>query len=207
MNNENGFVLVGALLIMTLLVLIGISATTSSVLELQISGADRIHAETFYQADSGTQIAVRLIEESLGATEGFTNLTSDGGFDVLKDPDPDIANSTIVIGTKDLWRNEGVPDEPTDADRDIAYFPEGFNPAAADASLRTNVTLAGLTTTVEGEGLQMVAGYEGKGKGTAGGGGKITYTIHSRHFGRSNSETNIQVAWLHVIGLELEGRY
>lgn len=204
MNNENGFVLVGALLIMTLLVLVGISATTSSVLELFISGSDRTHKETFFQADAGTQVAVRLIEESLGATDGFTSLTQVGSEDVLDDPDT--PNTTLVIKTKKLWKNE-TEQTPSDSVRDVAYFPSGFNPLTATTTLRTNITAWGVTTTSEGEGLQMVAGYEGKGKGTAGGGGKIVYTIRSQHIGKSQSETIVQVDWRHVIGLELEGRY
>ena len=71
-DNEEGFVLVGALLILMLLMIIGISATTNTSLELQIAGNDRTHKETFYQADGGSQLAVRLVEESLGTPGGFT---------------------------------------------------------------------------------------------------------------------------------------
>lgn len=205
MANENGFVLVTALLIMLLLLLIGISATTSSVLELQISGADRVHAETFYQADGGTQLTVRLVEENLGATNGFTKLNTVGGEDVLIDPEHS-NNDTVVIEEKKIWKNETNRD-PSDTQRDIAYFPDGFSAATALSAQRTNITVAGVTTTSEGEGLQMVAGYEGKGKGTAGGGGKIVYTIQAQHIGEANSESVIQVKWRHMIGLELEGRY
>ncbi len=60
---------------------------------------------------------------------------------------------------------------------------------------------------VAGAGLQMLAGYEGKGKGIASGGGQIVYTIFSQHMGRSNSESVVAIQWRHFIGLELEGRY
>lgn len=203
MNNENGFVLIGALLIMTVLVLIGISATTSSILDLQISGSDRIHKETFYQADGGTQVSVRLIEESLGATSGFTRLDANN---VLQDPLPAKRNNTIAVFNNSIWKNDAALVSPSDTSRDIAFYPGGFPPASPD-SPRTNITLTGVTRAAEGEGLQMVAGYEGKGKGTAGGGGEIVYTVNSQHIGRSSSESLVQIRWRHVIGLELEGRY
>jgi len=203
-SDQEGFVLVLALMIMTLLALIGISATSSSILELQISGADRTHAETFYQADGGTQLAVRLIEESLGATDGFSQLKAIGAKEVLEDPTN--PNDTVLIENKKLWNNE-TKEIPSDTTRDAAFFPSGFNPTTAGTSQRTNITVAGVTTLSEGEGLQMVSGYEGKGKGTAGGGGKIVYTILSQHIGKQESETVVQVEWRHVIGLELEGRY
>ena len=71
----------------------------------------------------------------------------------------------------------------------------------------TNIIADGLTSVVAGSGLQMIAGYEGKGKGTAGGGGRIDYSIYSQHIGRSNSESIVAVVWRHFIGLELEGKY
>lgn len=204
LNNEDGFVLVGALLILLLLVLIGVSASTSTNLELQISASDRTRQETFYQADAGTQLAIRLVEESLGTPGGFVapGVNADG---VLVDPfNP---NNTILIVDPILSQDEGVPPEPSDAVRDAAYYPDGYDPALPSAVPHTNLTAAGVTMTTEGAGLQMVAGYEGKGKGTAGGGGNILYTIYSQHVGRAESESVVRVEWRHVIGLELEGRY
>ncbi|WP_310600885.1 PilX N-terminal domain-containing pilus assembly protein [Desulfobulbus sp.] len=197
-NNEKGFVLVGALLILTLLVLIGVSATTSSMLELQVSGAERIHSETFFQADSGIQVAVRLIEENLAVTSGFTSFSSS---DILKDPDA-VANNTIVIATKTLSSN-GDDRMPTNTDRDIGYYPNGFDPVTATTDLRTNITVSGFTDSVEGFSMGMGMGYEGTGRRES---GKIVYTIHSQHIGKSQSETNIEARWRHMIGLELEGR-
>lgn len=207
-NNERGFVLVGALLILLLLVVIGISATTNTSLELQIAGNDRTHKETFYQADGGTQLAARLVEESLGTPGGFSALsTNTSTKDVLVDPtDP---NNTILIVDKTLSENESGRDETnlSDSSRDVAYFPDGYDAATPNAIPHTNIIVDGTTSVVAGAGLQMLAGYEGKGKGTAGGGGQIIYTIFSQHMGRSNSESVVAVEWQHFIGLELEGRY
>jgi hypothetical protein len=202
MNNENGFVLVGSLLILLLLTLIGISASTSTNLELQIAASDRTRKETFYQTDGGAQLAIRLVEESLGTPGGFTAVNANS---VLVDPLT--PNNTVLISDLTLSEDDGVPAVPTDAARDVAYFPEGYNPALPNAIPHTNITAAGVTGATKGSGLQMVAGYEGKGKGAAGGGGQILYTLYSQHLGREESESMVRVEWRHIIGLELSGRY
>lgn len=204
-RNESGFVLIGALLILLLLVVIGISATTNTSLELQIAGNDRTHRETFYQADGGTELAVRLVEESLGTPGGFTQVNSDNVLIVPTNP----INSVLIEDTTLSENDDTSRDENdvSDASRDLAYFPDGYNPATPNALPHTNIIADGLTTVATGSGLQMVSGYEGKGKGTAGGGAKINYDIYSQHLGKSNSESVITVRWSHIIGLELEGRY
>lgn len=206
MNNEEGYALLGTLLILVLLIVIGMAASTNTSLELQIAGNDRIHKETFYQADGGTQLAVRLVEESLGTSGPFTALDVNG---ILIDPVS--PNNTIQIVDNTLWNNVGIRNETNIFDdnvlgggRDVAYFPGG-NPT--NVNPHTNIIVDGVTSTVEGAGLQMIAGYEGKGKGTAGGGGQILYSIYSQHMGKNQSESIIEVQWRHVIGLELEGRY
>lgn len=224
MANDQGFVLIAALLILFIMVIIGISATTIAVLELQIAGADRTHTQTFYQADAGTQLAAGLIEASVASVTSFTNLidASDGA-KILTDPDN--ANRTIVIGktpfddtTLPLWENDRenldtLPKDPTDIARDAAYYPidtkypNGYDPATATTAPHTNITLAGDITNTAGQGLQMVAGYEGLGKGTASGGAQILYIIKSQHIGYTDSVSLVQTQWRHVIGMEEDARY
>lgn len=208
-DNENGYALLATLLILVLLVIIGMSATTNTSLEIQIAGNDRIHKETFYQADGGTQIGIRLVEESIGNVGPFTALDADG---ILIDPDS--PNNTILIVDPTLVDNENLARNQntiSDTARDLAYFPDGYNSAltlsANNLNPHTNIIADGVTSTVAGAGLQMLAGYEGKGKGTAGGGGQILYSIYSQHMGRSQSESVVKVEWRHVIGLEIDGRY
>lgn len=196
-DSEHGFVLVTAMLMLLILTIIGISALNTSNMEIQIASNDRRRKEVFSHADGGTQLGIRLVEENLGTANGFTSLTAG----VLNN-----TNNTILISNNSLAQNEALT-LPSDATRDAAYYPEQFNAAQPNAP-HTNVTASGVTQLIEGTGLQMVAGYEGKGKGTAGGGGQINYTITSQHLDASfNSEAVVQVVWRHVIGLELTGQY
>ena len=50
-RNEEGVVLVLCLITLVLLTLIGISATTTSRLEAEISGNDKTYKEAFYAAE------------------------------------------------------------------------------------------------------------------------------------------------------------
>lgn len=51
-KNEDGFVLVIALIIMVLLTLLGISASTTTEIEMQIAGNERSHGIAFYAAEA-----------------------------------------------------------------------------------------------------------------------------------------------------------
>jgi Tfp pilus assembly protein PilX len=53
--NERGAALITALIILTLLTLIGIAATNTSMLETMISGTERSHVEAFYAAEAGVE--------------------------------------------------------------------------------------------------------------------------------------------------------
>jgi len=52
-HNEDGFVLVATLVILMLLVILGISTTTNTSIELQIAGNDKVYKQNFYQAEGG----------------------------------------------------------------------------------------------------------------------------------------------------------
>lgn len=206
-KNEKGFVLVGAMVTLLILVVVGIIATTNTSLEIQIAANEKTQKETFYQADAGTRLAARLVEENLGAPGGFSAASLDADNILI---DPDNPNQTILVPNPTVAENEDMTrdaEDVSDAVRDIAYYPNGFNPADPNAIPHTNIIADGLTSNVAGSGLQMLAGYEGKGKGTAGGGGQIVFNIFSQHRSFSNSESIVRIQWRHIIGLELDSRY
>lgn len=53
LNNEKGSTLIVAVIFLMLLTVLGVFATTTSTIELQISGNDKISKMVFYAADSG----------------------------------------------------------------------------------------------------------------------------------------------------------
>ncbi|MDA3832848.1 MAG: pilus assembly PilX N-terminal domain-containing protein [Spirochaetales bacterium] len=176
-KNEQGFVLITSLLMLTVLMIIGIAATNTTTIELQISGNDKVAKQTFYQAEAGTQVGSELVEDNIDKV-GFA--ATDIGL--------------VHINTLDFYLNEKTA-TPIDWSTDIdAYLP---NSAASNILPRTDLIFRGETEITPGSAIQMVAGYEGKGKAAASGGAVRKFDIRSRHSGNVNSESTIVIEWNH----------
>ena len=61
MKNEKGFVLVLALFMLTICSIIGIAAMMTSTTEVDIAGNEKVHKETFYQAEAGATPAAEAL--------------------------------------------------------------------------------------------------------------------------------------------------
>jgi Tfp pilus assembly protein PilX len=59
---EDGFILVAGMMILLILTLIGIAATTTTVYELQISGNDTVAKQVFYDAESAAYEGAQRLE-------------------------------------------------------------------------------------------------------------------------------------------------
>ncbi len=59
LKNEDGIALITALMLLVLLTLLGMAATTTSVLEIQIAGNDRDYKQNFYRAETAAYEAAR----------------------------------------------------------------------------------------------------------------------------------------------------
>jgi hypothetical protein len=189
MQNERGFVLITALLILMLLVFLGISIISKSNTELLIAGNEKFDQMTFYQADGGGLGAgVQLLEENLACPIGFTE-TEPGIADI---------NDTLRVTNLNFWANDLLPSttQATEEDNDF-FFP--INQAGPDI---TYVRTGGRTVPGQGAGFQQAAGYMGKGKGIAGGGGILFYDLFVTHRGESGTETQIWARWRHLVGQE-----
>lgn len=185
LNNERGFVLVASLMVLLLLVIIGVAATTSTYVELQIAGNEKVHKQSFYQADGGTELGIRVAFENALCinSDGFTETT--------------VGSGEAVIGkveVKDLTfaaPSDVVVSIPNDGIRDIVYYPD----TAFDTDVHTNIAVSGQTMATAGSGLQMISGYEGLGKGAAAGGTHMLYDIIAQHRGINKSESVIGIQW------------
>jgi hypothetical protein len=189
LKHEDGSVVIAALLILLVVTFLGVAATNTTNIELQISHNDRLHKLAFCAADNGTELGIELIEQNIACATGFE---PDGvGLGATLD-----GNISVVSTSLDLWRNTTAA-MPSDANRDV-FFPAGYS----GNEPHTNLTMGGSTVIAAGGAIQMAAGYEGVGKGVASGGAFILYDIFSQHLGRGNSEAIIMARWRHVIGQE-----
>lgn len=193
LRNEQGFLLVITMLILVVLTLIGISATNLSRVELQIAGNDRLHKETFYQADGGTEVGANLLEENIACPSGFSGSA------------PKIIGLTEIVSDLKFWANETEPTTtyPSDTTRHIRFIADGTAPIAGDNTKpHTNIHYFGNSSLSTGNAIQMIAGYEGTGYSAATGGGQLVTNVDSQHRGISNSLSNIRILWRHIIGHE-----
>jgi len=173
-KNEQGFVLIVSLLMLMVLMIIGIAATNTTIIELQISGNDKVSKQTFYQAESGTQVGAELVEDAI----------ENSGYD-----SNNFVVGPVTIKHKDFYLNEN----PTPTISPTST--EWSNP---DAQFQqTDLLFKGTTRIVSGSAIQMTAGYEGKGKAAGSGGAIRKYDIWSRHSGNANSEATIVIKWNH----------
>lgn len=62
LNNEDGSVLVLALIMLVLLTLIGIAASRTASIDIQITGNDIIYKQNFYMAEAGAMEAAQTLE-------------------------------------------------------------------------------------------------------------------------------------------------
>ena len=169
-KNEDGTVLVVALIMLVLLTVIGISASTTSTIEIRIAGNEKFHKMAFYAADGGTEAGAELLEQSIedrGWSDGST-----------------VGSANILNG--DFWANLA---EPAVDDVQIPNLGGG----------QVNLRFNGDTELSTGSALQIASGYEGKGKGVAGGGAYVVYNIRSFASGQANSKCRVRLLWRHLI--------
>lgn len=121
LNNENGSVIVVALIILTLLTILGIASTNTSTLEVRIATNSQDHQLDFYVADSGWKDAAMFLEDQSGVPTWVNgdgtvvkNFGSDGDTYSGEPPEPD-----FTALTPDSLHADGI-DNNGDGDTDEA---------------------------------------------------------------------------------------
>ncbi len=228
-SNENGSAIVIALLVLLALSIVGIGTITISQFETQVATNDILNKKAFYAADGGVALTQEMIEENLSCPLGFPTTAPgitglqhlpfeqrenflrvtdlDFAYQVTDDIDTDADNDINEAGegipavnNKDLWFGDNFynfNDYDTDNDGEVNNLLDNLERP------HTSVVAFGDPLLSTGSAIQMAAGYEGTGYGTAGGGGRIVYQIHSRHQNSlRNSIAYIIVNYRHLIGQE-----
>lgn len=181
---EQGFALITALLVLLVLTVLGILATNNATIELRIAGNDRVHKQTFYQADGGTELNERLLYENVICSEAKSGFSHVGAGEPLR--------GRIVVLTKDFASQAGtdVP-EVSDATAQVVYYPSG---TIAASTPHTNFNSRYTQAENEGYDNSMSTGYV-RG-GTPPGANLIrTYASATQHVGLSESKTTLVTKW------------
>jgi len=191
LDNNRGSALVVALLMLVVLTLIGISATTTTTFELQIAGNDRLYKQAFYAADGATEMGGELIEQNIEDRDW--DFGADGVTAVS--PSNPLARGNVRLESPNPYMNrEPMDGIPSDINRDAVYPRTAIN-----SDPHTNIKAVGNTTLSTGSAVQLIAGYEGKGKGAAGGGAWITYDVRAERRDVRDTDVRILLGWRHVL--------
>ena len=141
--NDRGSALVLALLVLVLLTLMGISATTTSTIEVQMAGSEKVYDMAFYAAESGWQTSLNWLDnqypavtQNLGWDEGSetfleASYNSPGKMVLAEDNDTEYSVTIEFVGTR------AVPGYGTNFRRfNYQVESEGFGPSNARSKVR-----------------------------------------------------------------------
>lgn len=173
-TNEQGSMLIVVLMLLVVLTLIGVTATNTSRVEIQVAGNERVHRIAFHLADSGTYATPKVISECMDqATE------------------PTLPGVTY-LGTSGSFYRELMGFIPNDADRDLRFVMSGYN---------VDIDVARLgQENIAGRGSEFASGSEGVGAGSLGG-VAVIYEIDSTAPGPSDALSDISAVYRKVVGI------
>ena len=201
-RNDEGFVMVAALLILLVLTVMGIAVNRNTMTEWRIAMNDRHHKDAFYAADAATQLGAEILEQSIACLGlGDDGVPLRGGSEMM--------SAYVEEDSGGFWRNyadDTIPVPEADADRDVV-FPAVFdgttyNATKTNAQPHANIAMRGNTQLTPGSAIQMAAGYEGTAKGLGSGGASLVYDIKVYQHGRNNAAAAVCTKYLHTLGSE-----
>lgn len=224
-QDERGFALVFALVVLMILTLLGIAALNRSNVESMIATNDWVAKRALYKAESGADIGIQTLEYNfacgpleaadLGAGKRPLNLLTIG------EKQPKFLERKKV--EDDYHSAHGVrlpqPQYPRDTERSLCWassdpFTQLKNPSAkvlpnatdcqtGSGAEHTNVAMHGIREEDPGDSSSISEGYEGA---VSPGGSNLSYrhAIYARNInnGGSGAETTILVHWRHKVGME-----
>lgn len=147
-ENEKGFVLVVTMVILMLLVVLGLSANTSSTLEEQIAGNARLSQMAFFHADAGVYASPKVISAAI----------AQGG-----DPSSTLFDSSVT---------HTVSGTPSFYDEIMGFDPPQTNPeftfSLDSGTVKVHIVRA-YQKVLAGGGAEFASGASGVGSGSTGG--------------------------------------
>ena len=118
----------------------------------------------------------------------------------------DVADSNEDLNGNNLIDTIFTPDDKDASD--TQYLVDFYTPWNLDRTLtrdeyleepHTYFTVGGASRFSVGSAIQMAAGYEGLGRGSAAGGGSIIYDVYAERVGSHNTSATHFMQWVHII--------
>lgn len=184
---EKGMALVIALMLLAIMSLLGASALLTTNVEIKISGNTRVGRTAFYSADGAGQATGGIIADCIGEV-GWSNNYAYGAGVIVNDGQFAFESQART----------GVPDDSGDLDNsnDLTNAPDITFSAPMAAVVDVD---KGPTVPVAGSSAVAATGYEGTGKGAAGGGLKTVYHIHVRGLVGNRAMSSLFMTYDHYL--------
>lgn len=119
LDNENGSAIVLALVILAVLTIIGISASTTSTVELKIVRNEKIHHQNFYYAEAGVYEGAQRIEQESNPEVQLIAATT--GYDWLNDNAVDYSTSANWLDSGQASGNVNDNSDPSLIDPNASF--------------------------------------------------------------------------------------
>ena len=174
LTDEQGSILVIGLIMLAFLTIIGIAATRTTEIEIQVAGTDEYHKIAFYSADSGVYTTPKLISAAID--NAAVQAVASGSYT------PDSGSFYREVLGFDAW----------DSATDVHYI-------MGDYQATVDVNRTG-TKNLPGGGTEFASGAEGIGVGSAGG-VAIFYDIDSFGTGPDSAQSRITAVYRKVVGV------
>ncbi len=179
LHNENGSALVIVVLILAVVTVLGVLATRTATIELQVASHDKLHKMVWYATESACDgLAPEMLEKNI-EERGFGSAATPFAYG------PTSANLWILNSA--FWQNDTC-----NVGGDIQMY-------SLNETDITTAVFGGNTEFNWGSAIQLPEGYHGRGKGLAGGGAQIRYTISALGQGPARSRARVATGWRHVI--------
>jgi Tfp pilus assembly protein PilX len=173
-RSEDGSILVIGLIMLAFLTILGIAATRTTEIEIQVAGNDEYHKIAFYSADSGVYTTPKLISAAID--NAAVQSVSSGSYT------PDDGTFYREVLGFDAW----------DSATDVQFI-------VGDYQANVDVNRTG-TKSLPGGGTEFGSGAEGIGVGSAGG-VAIFYDVDSFGTGPSSAQSRITAVYRKVVGV------
>lgn len=191
-NDQKGFILVWALLLLVVVTLLGAAGISTSIFEENMAANEALHKIAFYEADGGTENALALLVENINCITGFSDTSVNSNLDPTSSEKMNYSAVALEPGKQNFWLTNNYLDEidmPTEGERDF-YYPRNYQ---VTGEPYTHGRINGRTTVMTGANLPMLAGYEGKGKALGQDGAFLQYDIKTEYIGARNNDSRVHI--------------
>ena len=183
-DDNQGFVLVLVMVALVTMMVVGISSTKTTRIELQIAANVKFHQMAFYRADAGIYSTPEIIKVIAADNQGTEALEAE-----------DLGNFTYVDTADNFFRQlMGFDDYDAANDLNFTYTKED---GTATPYFAVDVENTG-SKQLAGGGIEFGSGFEGEGVGPKGG-VAIIFRETVTGYGPNNAESELEAYYREVV--------